>query len=103
MNNVTVSVVTTIGTTTVANLRNLPTPWFGKSEFVESNPFGDILRINHDEGSLMKTVAIKINGKITTGKVVDGISEEGQTVTVRGQTCNGMHFEATGVVVEVLE
>lgn len=51
----------------------------------------------------MGKVAIEINGEITTGKVIQGTAEEGQTVTVRGQTCNGVHFEATGVVVEVLD
>ncbi len=45
--------------------------------------------------------AIEINGEITTGKVIKGLAEVGQTVTVKGHDENGMPFEATGVVVDV--
>ncbi len=101
MNTIEISVATTIGTTTVATLRNLPTPWLYKSDFIESTLFGEILLINRDVDSLMKTVAIESNGEITTGKVIVGLAELGQTATVKGRDQNGMPFEATGVVVDV--
>lgn len=50
----------------------------------------------------MGKVAIEINGEITTGKVIKGVAEEGETVKVEAKDENGMPFEATGVVVDVL-
>ena len=49
----------------------------------------------------MKTVAIQIDGEITTGIIINGLAEIGQTATVKGHDENGMPFEATGVVVDV--
>ncbi len=49
----------------------------------------------------MTHAAIQIDGEFTSGKVIGGLAETGQMVTVEGRDENGMPFEAIGVVVEV--
>lgn len=47
-------------------------------------------------------VAIEIDGEISTGEVIKGEAEVGETVTIKLHDENGMPLEQTGVVVEVL-
>lgn len=47
-------------------------------------------------------VAIEVDDQITTGVVVSGVAEVGETVTVNLHDENGMPVQQTGVVVEVL-
>lgn len=47
-------------------------------------------------------VAIKIDGEISTGEVIEGIAEEGQIVVIRGSDENGNPLTLTGTVVDVM-
>lgn len=47
-------------------------------------------------------VAIEIDGEISTGEVIEGQAEEGETVTIKLRDENGMTLNQVGVVVAVL-
>lgn len=59
--------------------------------------------IKNQEEIMEKTqVAIEVDGEITTGVVISGVAELGETVTVELRDENGMLVQQTGVVVEVI-
>lgn len=49
----------------------------------------------------MNTVAIQVNGEISTGTIVNGEAEIGATATIELHDENGMPIQQTGVIVEV--